>query len=54
MLVITELGFIGLIAIVIFYISIIITLFDCLNFEKNDIFKTFISSFRIIPGRLFV
>jgi hypothetical protein len=43
--VITELGFIGLIAIVIFYISIITTLFNCLNFEKNDTFKTFISSF---------
>jgi hypothetical protein len=43
--VITELGFIGLVAIMLFYLNIIKTLYNCLNFEKEKTFKVLISSF---------
>ena len=43
--VITELGFLGLVAIILFYLNIIRTLYNCLNFEKEKTFKVLISSF---------
>ena len=43
--VITELGFVGLVATILLYLSIIKSLSNCLKFENDVGFKIFISSF---------
>jgi len=43
--VVTELGFLGLIAVILLYTNIIKTLFICINFESNKTLKILISSF---------
>ena len=43
--VITELGFLGFVAILILYYNVIKTLLDCLNLEKQESYKVLISSF---------
>ena len=43
--VVTELGFLGLVAFLMLYFNVVKTLLNCLNFEKHESYKVLISSF---------